>query len=71
MSSNDKSTDISIAMIKFVVGMEEIKKAVSCFVVLPEWFPPVYNGGVRCDVATGSCSCGAWHKNGEERDVRY
>jgi hypothetical protein len=20
-----------------------------------------YNGGVKCDVAKGPCSCGAWH----------
>jgi hypothetical protein len=24
--------------------------------------PPVgYNGGVKCDVTEGPCSCGAWH----------
>ena len=24
-----------------------------------------YNGGQKCDVFEGPCSCGAWHKNKE------
>jgi hypothetical protein len=27
----------------------------------------VYNGGERCDMATGPCSCGATHYFGENR----
>ncbi len=23
--------------------------------------PPLYNGGVRCDMDEGPCACGAWH----------
>lgn len=40
--------------------------------------PPRYNGGIRCDMLVGPCSCGAWHspaavsrsvnRTGERRD---
>ena len=30
-----------------------------------QYAPVGYNSGVRCDVRSGPCSCGAWHKYNE------
>ena len=35
------------------------------FVVWPESWPKYYNGGQLCDMLVGTCSCGAWHQDGE------
>lgn len=72
MSSSHKSTDSSVAIIKFVVGLERIRRTFPDLdiVGLPDWLF-VHNGGTECDMATGPCSCGAWHFIGEERNVRY
>lgn len=75
MSPSNKSIDSSIATIKFIVGLERIRrkrfgKNKIPFVCLPDWLR-VYNGGTRCDMAVGPCSCKAWHYLGEKRNVRY
>jgi hypothetical protein len=28
-----------------------------------------YNGGKKCDVLTGPCSCGGWHELDENREL--
>lgn len=33
-------------------------------VVWPKDKPKQYNGGTLCDMWTGPCSCGAWHREG-------
>ena len=33
---------------------------------LPDYMD-IYNGGEKCDMAIGPCSCGAWHYRGEDR----
>ena len=68
MSSSNQSTDSGVAIIKFVVGIERIRQTFPDLDIigLPDWLL-VDNGGVRCDMAIGPCSCGAWHYTGEER----
>ena len=34
------------------------------FVAMPKEIT-TYNGGIKCDMLVGTCSCGAWHVPGE------
>lgn len=71
MSSSNKSTDSSVAVIKFVVGLDRIRQTLPDLdmIGIPDWMY-VHNGGVECDMAIGPCSCGAWHYTDEIRNVR-
>lgn len=76
MSSNNKSTDSSVAMIKFIVTMQKMKQDQSApvpttvyFMMFPDWFPPVYSGLKKCDTAVGPCCCGEFHRLGDKRNI--
>lgn len=75
MSSSNKSSDSRMrdlqAAIKIWIFMERARSGVPTLIMigLPEWLP-LWNGSV-CDAAVGPCSCGAWHQEGERRQVLW
>lgn len=44
------------------VGVPDAPTASVC---TPATGEPRYNGGIRCDVTSGPCACGAWHRPNE------
>ena len=56
--TNERSFDELVEMVRTPEGALDLSAL--------DKLPAVgYNGGVKCDVTKGPCSCGAWHLKGE------